>query len=155
MFSLAILALAASQVIAQTASTQQDLEFDPPQLKINDVNQFGIVKVRLRRAPSTKVSVHYDANSLQFDSCGLEFTPQDWNVYKELKVYPVPVFQAGQQKYNVPLQVRGFGLPSVAPNSTIEYGIEREVGVSGTCSAVGEPHIRVRVFPKLLNLADI
>jgi hypothetical protein len=140
MFTLSLLAMVAS-VIAQ--AQHPSLEFDPPQLKINDLNQYGTVKVRLRQQPTDKVLVHYAANSLQFDSCGIEFNSNDWNVYKELKVYPVPVFQASQSTYNVPIQFGGFGLPNVPQNTTFEYGIERQVGVSGTCSAVGEPHFRV------------
>jgi hypothetical protein len=152
LITLALMAAASTcRAQAVTANTNLTLsssifEFDQSTLKINSLDYHKTLKVRLKEPPSAKVSIHYEAQSLTFSQCGLEFTKENYKVYQELKVFPVPVFDVKEAIQNLAVKLKTTCTDAKFHDKTAQVPVVREVAASGTCSAVGDPHIKVNQF---------
>lgn len=115
------------------------LAFDPPSLKLSDASLEHTYNVKLDTKPEGPVSVYFTAPGLYFSECVLEFTPENYDQVKPIKVNGVPEFESATTKsYNI--TAREFTEP--AKYTDVTYSVEREIVPAGSFEAVGDPHYK-------------
>src|SRR5947209_5371830 len=96
LFFLASALAGASSALGQL--TADFLEFDPPMLSLSDVLVATEFKCRLKAPPKDKATIYWDTPGMKSDNCSIQYTKDDWNQYKTVKVYPINQYSKTGQK---------------------------------------------------------
>ncbi|KAI8999939.1 hypothetical protein BC832DRAFT_533711 [Gaertneriomyces semiglobifer] len=138
LYATALLA-ACSGAVAQEIS--DFLEFDPPTLNIADVSFATEFKCRLKQAPQDKATVVWSTPGMKAGNCTTEFSPEDWNVYKPVTVYPINQYtKEGDVDMEIVAKCHAPG--SVYDRHEKKYPVKRTYKKAKTCTSIGDPHYK-------------
>ncbi|KAH6581038.1 hypothetical protein BASA60_002627 [Batrachochytrium salamandrivorans] len=145
MRSFSIFALVCAAVFGSASGTF--LDFDPPNLTLDDSELFSSFSCKLNKQPAAPVTVYFEHLSILFSECVLIFSPENWNVARTLNVTTSPVlegFIGGGTLSDIPSEVvaRAVTSDQVFQDSleAARLKVNRKPATSNTCTSIGDPH---------------
>ncbi|KAH6591178.1 hypothetical protein BASA61_005032 [Batrachochytrium salamandrivorans] len=145
MRSFSIFALVCAAVFGSASGTF--LDFDPPNLTLDDSELFSSFSCKLNKQPAAPVTVYFEHLSILFSECSLIFSPENWNVARTLNVTTSPVlegFIGGGTLSDIPSEVvaRAVTSDQVFQDSleAARLKVNRKPATSNTCTSIGDPH---------------
>ncbi|KAJ2993742.1 hypothetical protein HDV02_002105 [Globomyces sp. JEL0801] len=115
------------------------LEFDPPNLNIQDNLLNNKFKFRLKQKQLQPVQVFFEAAGVTFSKCSVEVGVEDFNQWKEIELSTAPVFD-NRKETDVNIRARVFQSQTQIDQ---DYKCKRIYAPGGTCSSVGDPHYKL------------
>lgn len=117
------------------------LEFDPPILSVADVQIATEFKCRLKAPPKEKATIYWDTPGMKADNCSIEYTKDDWNQYKTVKLFPINQYtKVGNVAFNLLGKCHAPG--SEYDRKEHKYPANRVYKKAVTCTSMGDPHYK-------------
>jgi hypothetical protein len=129
-----------NELAVQRAQNSAFLVFDPPTMKITDYSLGGLVKVRLSAPPRNPTTIYYEAPSLAFTSCSVQFDQNNWNEWQEVKTVALPYLTAADTARDFKMKFTASCPGNPLHGQVMDYSVSRGPGTGATCTSNGDPH---------------
>ncbi|KAJ3078974.1 hypothetical protein HK102_004110, partial [Quaeritorhiza haematococci] len=123
--------------------TTDALLCDPERLVLEDVVDGSNHKFqcRLKNEPKGPVKVYFEAQGLKFDVCFIEFTPQNWNIPKPVRVTVVPALLDAQQgERDIAIKAKFSAPTEPYDRHVFQQPCRRICRKAAECIVRGDPH---------------
>jgi hypothetical protein len=131
-----------NEIAVDAAPMPSYLVFDPPSMKLTDYAVGGLVRVRLSAPPRSPTTLYYEAPSLSFTQCSVQFDQNNWNQWQDVRSVAMPYMTEADSLREFKMRFTASCPGNRLHGQVMDYAVTRGAGTGATCTSSGDPHYK-------------